>query len=67
MVHLKLMDNNWMELRGGRSSFKLAGINPVDFPEVETPDEVSWLAFPSRSSVTSSIRRHSVYRVTKLA
>jgi DNA polymerase-3 subunit beta len=57
-VHLKLLDNNWMELKGGRSSFKLAGINPVDFPEVERPDEVSWLSFP-RSVISDFIDKTS--------
>ena len=47
-----------MELRGGRSSFKLAGINPVDFPEVESPDSVNWLAFP-RSVISDFIDKTS--------
>lgn len=53
-VHLKLLENNWMDLRGGRSSFKLAGINPVDFPDVDRPVDVSWLSF-SRSIIKDFI------------
>jgi DNA polymerase-3 subunit beta len=41
-VYLKVLDTHWVEVKAGRSRFKLAGINPTDFPEIRTPDEVVW-------------------------
>ena len=45
-IHLKQMENNWIELEAGRSRFKLAGINAADFPEIAKPAPLSWVAVP---------------------
>ncbi|MGM0577218.1 MAG: DNA polymerase III subunit beta [Myxococcota bacterium] len=45
-VHLRTLDNHWVEVTAGRSTFKLAGINPDDFPEIAAPTEVQWLGIP---------------------
>jgi DNA polymerase-3 subunit beta len=45
-IHLRTLDNHWVELTAGRSRFKLAGINPDDFPDITTPDAVQWLGIP---------------------
>ncbi len=45
-VHLKVLDTHWIEVKAGRSKFKLAGINPTDFPEIRSPDEVVWFGIP---------------------
>lgn len=39
MVTLKSQANHWVEVTCGRSSFKLAGIPPEDFPEQKDPEE----------------------------
>ena len=48
-IHLRTQENHWMEVTAGRSRFKLAGIRPDDFPEIQNPDtagEVAWLSIP---------------------
>ncbi len=45
-VHLRTLDSHWMEVTAGRSRFKLAGMNPDDFPSVTTPQDVAWLGIP---------------------
>lgn len=42
-VHLRVLDNHWVELVAARSRFKLAGINPDDFPDITSPKDVKWL------------------------
>ena len=42
-VHIKTLDNHWVEVTAGRSRFKLAGISADDFPAISTPDEVTWI------------------------
>jgi len=32
LVHLKLKDGNWVEIRCGKSSFKIVGLSPEEFP-----------------------------------
>lgn len=41
-VHLRVTENHWVEVDADRSRFKLAGIDPTDFPEIKAPVEVSW-------------------------
>ena len=45
-IHLKLMDNHWVEITAGRSRFKLAGIHAVDYPEIAKPEGISWIGMP---------------------
>ena len=45
-VHLRALDNDWVELTAGRSRFKLAGITPADFPEIVIPDDAVWFGLP---------------------
>jgi DNA polymerase-3 subunit beta len=45
-VYLQVLDTHWVEIKAGRSRFKLAGIDPSDFPEIRTPDEVVWFGIP---------------------
>jgi DNA polymerase-3 subunit beta len=42
-VHIKTLDNHWVEVTAGRSRFKLAGISAEDFPAVSTPSDVTWI------------------------
>ena len=42
-IHLRLLPNHWIELAAGRSAFKLAGINPSDFPEISDPADITWI------------------------
>lgn len=42
-VHIKTLDNHWVEVTAGRSRFKLAGISAEDFPAISTPDNVTWI------------------------
>lgn len=43
VIHLQVLENHWVELRAGRSRFKLAGIPADDFPEISRPADVTWL------------------------
>ena len=43
-VHLRVTDNHWVEVNAGRSVFKLAGIDPTDFPDIKAPVEVAWFS-----------------------
>ena len=43
-VHLRVLDNHWVEVTADRSRFKLAGIDAADFPDVHAPPEVAWVA-----------------------
>jgi DNA polymerase-3 subunit beta len=45
-IHLKQLENNWIELEAGRSRFKLAGIDAADFPEIAKPEPLSWVSVP---------------------
>lgn len=40
------LPNDWVEVSAGRSTFKLAGITPSDFPELQLPADVRWLGVP---------------------
>ena len=42
-VHIKTLDNHWVEVTACRSRFKLAGISADDFPAISTPSDVTWL------------------------
>ena len=42
-VHIKTLDNHWVEVTAGRSRFKLAGISAEDFPAISTPSDVTWI------------------------
>ena len=42
LVHIRALDNHWCELSAGRSRFKLAGIDPVEFPQITVPNDVVW-------------------------
>lgn len=42
-IHLRVLENHWIEIVAGRSRFKLAGMPSTDFPEISTPDDVAWL------------------------
>jgi DNA polymerase-3 subunit beta len=42
-VHLRTLDNHWVEVTAGRSRFKLAGISADDFPSISTPSDVIWI------------------------
>ena len=42
-VHIKSLENHWVEVTAGRSRFKLAGISAEDFPAISTPDDVTWI------------------------
>lgn len=55
-VHLRTLDNHWMEVVAGRSRFKLAGMNPDDFPTVTTPQDVTWLGI-SRATFKDLIEK----------
>ena len=39
-VEMTRQPNHWVEIRAGRSEFKLAGIPPEDFPEQKDPEEL---------------------------
>ncbi|TNF37177.1 MAG: DNA polymerase III subunit beta [Deltaproteobacteria bacterium] len=45
-VHVLGLPNDWVEVTAGRSVFKLAGITPADFPELQLPEDVRWLGIP---------------------
>ena len=45
-VHVRALDNDWVEVTAGRSRFKLAGFNPADFPDVAVDREVQWFSVP---------------------
>ena len=45
-VTLKALPNDWIDLKAGRSAFKLAGISPADFPEAKLPEIGAWLELP---------------------
>lgn len=45
-VHIKVLDTHWIQVKAGRSSFKLAGINPTDFPDIRSAEEVVWFGIP---------------------
>ncbi len=36
MVHLKAVDGNWVEVRCGRSKFRIVGLSPDEFPALPT-------------------------------
>ncbi|PKN58521.1 MAG: DNA polymerase III subunit beta [Deltaproteobacteria bacterium HGW-Deltaproteobacteria-14] len=40
------LPNDWVEVTAGRSVFKLAGITPADFPELQLPEDARWLGIP---------------------
>ncbi len=44
-VHLRVLDNHWVEVTADRSRFKLAGIDAADFPEVRSPsdEDTAWI------------------------
>jgi len=45
-VHVLGLPNDWVEVTAGRSTFKLAGITPADFPELQLPEDARWLGIP---------------------
>ena len=56
MIHLQVLDTHWVEIKAGRSKFKLAGINPTDFPELRSPDEVVWFGI-ARGTIKDLIEK----------
>lgn len=55
-LHLRVLDNHWIEVTADRSRFKLAGINPSDFPELSLPDEVAWFTI-SRGTLKDLVEK----------
>jgi DNA polymerase-3 subunit beta len=47
-IHLRSIDNHWVELSCGSSQFKLAGLPPEDFPECKDPKELKYFSLPKR-------------------
>ena len=47
-IHIKSMDNHWVELTCGSSRFKLAGLPANDFPEQTEPTDLNYLSVPKR-------------------
>ncbi len=45
-VHVRALDNDWVEITAGRSRFKIAGFNPADFPDVAVSQNVRWFGVP---------------------
>ncbi len=45
-VHLRALDNDWVEITSGRSRFKIAGFNPADFPDVAVNQDARWFGVP---------------------
>lgn len=45
-VHVRALDNDWVEITAGRSRFKIAGFNPADFPDVAVNQDARWFGVP---------------------
>jgi len=45
-VLIRALSNDWVEVAAERSLFKLAGITPSDFPEIQIPSDIAWLSVP---------------------
>ena len=57
-VHLRVADNHWVDVDAGRSRFKLAGIDPADFPDIQSPSEVASFGM-SRATLKDLIEKTS--------
>lgn len=47
-IHLTRLENHWVEVKCGRSRFKLAGLPADDFPEQKEPQGLRSAAIPKR-------------------
>ncbi len=47
-IHMKRMENHWVELQCGSSRFRLAGLSPEDFPEQQEPEGLNYFNVPKR-------------------
>ena len=45
-VHLRSMDNDWLEIRSGRAVFHIAGLPADDFPSIPSLEDVEWKTVP---------------------
>jgi DNA polymerase-3 subunit beta len=47
-IHIRKLENHWVELRCGSSRFKLAGLPADDFPEQKQPEDMVAFQIPKR-------------------
>lgn len=45
-IEINSLENKWLEIFSGKSDFKVAGIDPDDYPKIEDPEERKWAEFP---------------------
>ncbi len=46
-VHLRRMDNNWLELKSGSVQYKIAGLHPEEYPTIEKPKKTDYISIKS--------------------
>ena len=46
-INLNEIENRWIEIRNQKVEYHIVGMNPDDFPEVETLEDVSFFEMPS--------------------
>jgi len=62
VIHLKSLENHWVEVSCGRSRFRLTGIPSEDFPQFQ--DDAGIATFPVEKSVIQSMIEKTAFSVS---
>ena len=58
-VHINLLDNWWVHLQCGRTEYKIAGLNHVDFPRVNVDEDLTNISLPG--SILSRMIERTIF------